>query len=101
MRLADGCQVGQRGEVSVDAEDRVGDHHRPRVRVVLQGIVHGGHVAVRVDAQTATREAARVDDRGVVVGIGQQQGLAIAKSGDRGQVGQIPRGEGQDCFGFE
>ncbi len=92
--LAGGGEVfGEGCGVSVDREHRVGDHQGARQGAGGERRADGPRVAVRGPGDLALGEAAAVDQRGVVVGVGDDQGVRAGERGEHGQVGGVAGGD--------
>ncbi|SLI89745.1 Uncharacterised protein [Mycobacteroides abscessus subsp. abscessus] len=61
----DPVQVGQRREIAVGAEHRVGEYQRAFLGARGEHPVHRGHVAVRGDLDARAGQAAGIHQRGV------------------------------------
>ena len=95
-------QLGQRRQVAVDREHRLGDDHgRAAGARRRAGPPTRGRVGVRGDHRLGAGHPAAVDQRGVVVRVGDEQGARAGQRPDRAEVGQVARGEDQGLLGAE
>ncbi|RAO37073.1 hypothetical protein ONO86_04554 [Micromonospora noduli] len=94
-------QPSQRGEITIDREDRLGHHHR---RAAGSGRERGGYrvdVGVRGDHRLRAGDAAAVDQRRVVVRVGDEQRPRLDERPQRAEVGQVTGGEDQGTIGAQ
>jgi hypothetical protein len=99
----DGVQLGDGREAAVHGEHGVADHDGGPLATGGEGGLDGAGVTVRGDLEpdtAASGQAARVDQRGVVARVGDEQHTAavIKGRGERGhggEVGQVAGGEHQ------
>jgi hypothetical protein len=99
-RAVDVCQLGdvcERRDVAVHREDRVGDDQPPggALAVLAQRPVEVLDVAMAVDDDLGPREAAAVDDRGVVELVGEDRVPRARQRADDAEVRQVARAEQQ------
>ena len=92
-RGADLEQGAHRSPLAVHREHPVGDDERARCGPRGQRGGDGVDVAVRGDDDLRAGQPAGVDERGVVVGVGHDQGAGTGQGHDGCQVGGVARGE--------
>ena len=83
----------ERREVAVHREHGVGDDDRLAAAGTAQPARERVEVGVRVDDRLRAREAAAVDDRGVVERVGEDHLAAAGQRGDHAGVGEEARAE--------
>ncbi len=82
------------GKVAVHAEERIGDDQAAaKTGVLAEQIGEMIGVAVAIDERVGARQAAAVDQAGVVLLVGEDRVAAIGERGDRARVGGEAGGE--------
>ena len=93
--LARRGQLHERGGVAQHRVDGLDQDHRPPVARRGECAAYGGDVVVRHDRHVGAREADRVDERGVHVGVGDDEGVAVGERRDDAEVGVVAGREDQ------
>ncbi len=100
--VAEGAEAGQVGDIAVHAE--VGFGGDPLVGGVWvggEGGFDGVGVEVGDDDDVRSREAAAVDDGGVVEGVGDEEVAGAGEGGEGANVGGVAGSEEEGGFGVE
>ena len=100
MPLGQLGQFGQRRQIAVHAEQRIGDDQAAAVaRGIAEQFGQMIDVGVAVDAHFGPREPAAVDQAGVIFGVGVDRVAAPDQGGDRAEVGGEAGSENQRGLG--
>ncbi len=93
-------QIGQRGEIAVHAEYRVGDN-QPASRmmaVVLQQLFQMVDIGMPVNVHGGTGQATTVDQAGMVKGVAEYYVLGAGQRTDHRQIGDKAATKNQRGF---
>src|SRR5262249_46521883 len=90
----------ERRDVAVHAEDRVGDDQTPPRRTMRQELFERRHVRMWVHAHPRPRQAAPVDEAGMVELITKDHVTLPGQSCDRADVRMVPGSEQQRRLGM-
>ena len=82
-------ELDQRRGVTEHGVDRLGQHQHPPVAGAGEGGPDRGHVVVRRHHDLGPRQPGGVDQRGVDVGVGDDQGGPVDERGDHREVGVV------------
>jgi len=99
----EGREVGQGGDVTIHAEERLGHDQRPASgrRQCEQTLFGRGEVEMAIEAQPGTREPAGIDNAGMVGVVAEHKVAGSSEGRKNAQVGLVSRGEEKHCLHIE
>jgi hypothetical protein len=94
-------ELRQWGRVTQDRVDGLDDDHRPGLAACAQDPLDVGGVVVTGDRDLCPGQPGCVNERGMDVGVRDDQGVGAGQGGNRTEVGVITGGEHQCTAGLE